>query len=42
MKIIHQKTKTLKTRDNGRSADAIAPNLIYGYLERVLFMGSFV
>lgn len=32
MKIIHQKTKTLTTRDNGRSADAIAPNLIYGCL----------
>jgi len=30
MKIIHQRTKTLKTRDNGRSADAISPNLIYG------------
>lgn len=30
MRIIHQKTKTLITRDNGRSADAIAPNLIYG------------
>lgn len=32
MKIIRQSTKTLKTRDNGRSADAIAPNLIYGCL----------
>lgn len=32
MKIITQSTKTLKTRDNGRSADAIAPNLIYGCL----------
>lgn len=30
MQIIHQKTKTLITRVNGRSADAIAPNLIYG------------
>ena len=30
MKVIHQKTKTLITRDNGRSADAISPNLIYG------------
>lgn len=32
MKIIHQVTKTLITRDNGRSADAISPNLIYGCL----------
>lgn len=32
MKIIKQKTKTLVTRDNGRSADAIAPNFIYGCL----------
>lgn len=32
MKIIKQSTKTLKTRDNGRSADAISPNLIYGCL----------
>jgi spore photoproduct lyase len=32
MKIIKQKTKTLKTRDNGRSSDAIAPNFIYGCL----------
>lgn len=31
-KIIHQKTKTLITRDNGRSADAISPNFIYGCL----------
>jgi len=30
MKIIHQKTRTLKVRDNNRSADAIAPNFIYG------------
>jgi spore photoproduct lyase len=30
MKIIHQKTKTLTTRDNGRSSDAISPNFIYG------------
>ena len=30
MKVIHQKTKTLITRDNGRSADAISPNLVYG------------
>lgn len=26
----HQKTKTLVTRTNGRSADAISPNFIYG------------
>ena len=32
MKIIRQKTKTLHTRDNGRSADAISPNFIYGCL----------
>jgi spore photoproduct lyase len=32
MKIIQQKTKTLHTRDNGRSADAISPNFIYGCL----------
>lgn len=32
MIVIKQKTKTLKTRDNGRSADAIAPNFIYGCL----------
>lgn len=32
MQIIEQSTKTLKTRDNGRSADAISPNLIYGCL----------
>jgi len=32
MKIIKQKTKTLITRDNGRSADAISPNFIYGCL----------
>lgn len=32
MKIIHQKTKTLTTRDNGRSSDAVAPNFIYGCL----------
>ncbi len=28
MKIIKQQTKTLTTRDNGRSADAISPNFI--------------
>lgn len=32
MKIIRQSTKTLKTRDNGRSSDAVAPNFIYGCL----------
>jgi spore photoproduct lyase len=30
--IIKQKTKTLITRDNGRSADAITPNFVYGCL----------
>ena len=28
MKIIKQKTKTLHTRDNGRSSDAVSPNFI--------------
>lgn len=32
MQIIEQSTKTLKTRDNGRSSDAISPNFIYGCL----------
>ena len=32
MKIVKQKTKTLTTRDNGRSADAISPNFVYGCL----------
>lgn len=32
MEIKHQKTKTLTTRDNGRSSDAISPNFIYGCL----------
>lgn len=32
MKIIKQKTKTLITRDNGRSSDAISPNFVYGCL----------
>lgn len=32
MKIKKQKTRTLVTRDNGRSSDAIAPNFIYGCL----------
>jgi spore photoproduct lyase len=30
MKIIKQKTKTLTTRDNGRSSDAVSPNFIWG------------
>lgn len=32
MEIKKQKTKTLLTRDNGRSSDAISPNFIYGCL----------
>lgn len=32
MKIIKQNTKTLVTRDNGRSSDAISPNFVYGCL----------
>ena len=32
MKIIRQKTKTLVTRDNGRSSHAVSPNFIYGCL----------
>ena len=32
MEIKYQKTKTLITRDNNRSSDAIAPNFIYGCL----------
>jgi len=32
MQIKKQKTKTLKTRDNSRSSDAIAPNFVYGCL----------
>ena len=32
MRIIKQKTKTLKTKDNGRSSDAVSPNFIYGCL----------
>ena len=32
MKIIKQKTKTLITKDNGRSSDAVSPNFIYGCL----------
>ena len=30
--MIHQNTKTLKTRNNVRSSDAISPNFIYGCL----------
>lgn len=32
MEIIKQNTKTLVTRDNGRSSDAISPNFVYGCL----------
>jgi spore photoproduct lyase len=32
MKIIKQKTKTLTTKDNGRSSDAVSPNFVYGCL----------
>lgn len=32
MKIIRQRTKTLVTKDNGRSSDAVSPNFIYGCL----------
>lgn len=32
MEIKKQKTKTLTTRDNGRSSDAVSPNFIYGCL----------
>lgn len=32
MQIIKQKTRTLATRDNGRSSDAVSPNWIYGCL----------
>lgn len=32
MELIKQKTKTLVTRDNGRSSDAVSPNFIYGCL----------
>jgi spore photoproduct lyase len=32
MKIIKQKTKTLITRNNDRSSDAISPNFVYGCL----------
>lgn len=32
MKVIRQKTKTLVTKDNGRSSDAVSPNFIYGCL----------
>ena len=30
--LIRQKTKTLVTKDNGRSSDAVSPNFIYGCL----------
>lgn len=30
MQVIRQKTKTLVTKDNGRSSDAVSPNFIYG------------
>jgi hypothetical protein len=30
MKLIKQKTKTLTTRDNGRSSDAVSPNFMLG------------
>jgi len=32
MKVIKQKTKTLVTKPNGRSSDAVSPNFIYGCL----------
>jgi spore photoproduct lyase len=32
MQVIRQKTKTLVTKDNGRSSDAVSPNFIYGCL----------
>lgn len=32
MKVIRQTTKTLVTKDNGRSSDAVSPNFIYGCL----------
>lgn len=32
MKVIRQRTKTLVTKDNGRSSDAVSPNFIYGCL----------
>lgn len=39
MKIIKQKTKTLVTRDNGRSADAISPNFIEVWRDVPSFQG---
>ena len=30
MKVIRQNTKTLITKDNGRSSDAVSPNFLYG------------
>ena len=38
MEIKKQKTKTLKTRYNGRSSDAISPNFIYGCLGGCMIM----
>lgn len=32
MKLIRNRTKTLTTKDNGRSSDAVSPNFIYGCL----------
>lgn len=32
MQIVKQKTKTLVTKNNGRSSDAVSPNFIYGCL----------
>lgn len=32
MKVIEHVTKTLTTRDNGRSSDAVSPNFLYGCL----------
>jgi len=32
MKVIRQRTKTLVTKPNGRSSDAVSPNFIYGCL----------
>ena len=39
MKIIRQKTKTLLTRDNGRSSDAISPNFIEVWKDIPSFIG---
>lgn len=44
-KVIRQKTKTLITKDNGRSSDAVSPNFIYGCLggcmESYCYVGRF-